>query len=317
MTRQQLYLAARREVETRRQRAYADAELRRLAIWDKIPQLAQLDEQQATAGARAARFAANGRGDEAAACLQQLDDIAQRQQLLLAQHGYTSSDIEPHFMCPLCQDTGQKDGAMCTCLLNEVKRMRRNAINMEGPLFLSRFESFSLDRYPLALPDCPQPPRQSMEIVLNVCKNYALHFGPHSENLLLYGNAGLGKTHLALAVASQVLDKGYDVIYVSAQSAFSQISAARYDAGNELFNGMMDADLLVLDDLGTEHLDSYVLSRMYELINGRLHRRPTIYTTNILSQEMFNHRYTEKIASRLLGECTRLKFVGQDLRLHK
>ena len=55
---------------------------------------------------------------------------------------------------------------------------------------------------------------------------------------------------------------------------------------------------------------------MYELINTRmLTHRPTIYTTNITDQSVFVARYTEKVASRMLGGCKMFKFFGTDQRL--
>lgn len=317
MNRHQLFAAARREIEARRQRAHTRAGQQASKIHAQVPQLATLEAQQAQLGALAARLAADGRAQEAQQKIAELEGVRQRRALLLQQHGYSLASLLPQYSCPLCEDTGQKDGHMCECLLGEVKRMRREEINQSGPFFSSRFETFDVNRYPESQPEGGVGPRSHMQNILQDCIAYANTFGPKSQSLLLYGNAGLGKTHLALAIAGKVLEAGWDVIYVSAQNAFSQMSQNRYSGENELFASMLEADLLILDDLGTEYLDAYVLSRLYELVNGRMYRRPTIYTTNISSQEMFNQRYTEKISSRLLGDCHPMRFIGKDLRLNK
>ena len=136
-----------------------------------------------------------------------------------------------------------------------------------------------------------------------------------STSLLLCGNAGLGKTHAALAIAQTVLEKGFDVVYISAQSLFGQLERDRFADDCPLMEAVLEADLLVLDDLGTEYVSPYVLSCFYNLLNTRLlEKRPTVYTTNIVDGKAFEARYTEKIASRLGGSCEPVLFLGQDIR---
>jgi DNA replication protein DnaC len=161
----------------------------------------------------------------------------------------------------------------------------------------------------------PLRPRERMAGILEDCRHWAAEFGPRSPSLYMYGYAGLGKTHLALSIAQRVLERGFDVIYVSAQRAFATIAAGEDDG--ELYETMLEADLLVLDDLGTEYLNAYLRSRLYDLVNTRMRRRPTIYTSNICSQELLEQRYDEKTASRLLGECHLMRFWGEDIRLQR
>ena len=79
-----------------------------------------------------------------------------------------------------------------------------------------------------------------------------------------------------------------------------------------------EADLLILDDLGTEYISQLTISVLYELINTRmLCHRPTIYTSNIVDSSIFEARYTEKVASRILGSCQIFKFFGTDQRLKR
>lgn len=317
MNRQELYRAAKRQIETRRQQAETEAARRRRQIEEQVPGLLELEGQRGEAGAAAALMAAGGDKAGAARKLEEVQEIAKRREMLLAQHGYAQEDLRPVYACALCNDSGVYEGGMCVCVRQEAKRLRRAEINDAGPLRLCSFESFSLEYYPEEMEGLMASPRREMEKILRDCRDYAGDFGLHSPSLFMYGDTGLGKTHLALSIAAEVLEKGWDVIYVSAQSAFAEISADRYVGGSELFSSMLEADLLVLDDLGIEFLDQYILSKLYELINARMSRRPTVYTTNICKQEALNLRYPEKITSRLLGDCHRMRFLGYDLRLHK
>ena len=123
---------------------------------------------------------------------------------------------------------------------------------------------------------------------------------------------------VALAIADAVLEGGHDVLYTSAAALAAQLGKEHFDYTNneEWLAACQEADLLILDDLGTEYITPLTISVLYELINTRmLTHRPTIYTTNIIDQNIFVARYTEKVASRMLGGCKMFKFFGEDQRL--
>ena len=169
-------------------------------------------------------------------------------------------------------------------------------------------------------PELGRPPCEYMADVLKFCRSYAEKFSPKSPNLLFMGGAGLGKTHLALAVADAVLERGYDVLYTSSAALAAQLGREHFDRDSEdsWLDACKEADLLILDDLGTEHITALTISVLYELINTRmLCHRPTVYTTNITDQGIFEARYTEKVASRMLGNCRMFKFFGEDQRLRR
>ena len=162
------------------------------------------------------------------------------------------------------------------------------------------------------------PLREYMGKLLNYCRGYAAKFSQNSPNLLFMGHTGLGKTHLALAIADAVLEGGHDVLYTSAAALAAQLGREHfnYTTNDEWLAACQEADLLILDDLGTEYITPLTISVLYELINTRmLTHRPTIYTTNITDQSVFVARYTEKVSSRMLGGCKMFKFFGTDQRL--
>ena len=199
------------------------------------------------------------------------------------------------------------------------RRLRREEINAASPLGLCQFASFEVERYSDAVePELGISPREYMGKLLNYCRGYAAKFSQNSPNLLFMGHTGLGKTHLALAIADAVLEGGHDVLYTSAAALAAQLGREHfnYTTNDEWLAACQEADLLILDDLGTEYITPLTISVLYELINTRmLTHRPTIYTTNITDQSVFVARYTEKVASRMLGGCKMFKFFGTDQRL--
>ncbi len=318
MNRRELYAKAMDTVQARRLAAQQRVLQARRALYAAEARFAQLDKTQTDAGALAVRLAADGQMDAARAQLDIVREAGKERDALLKSAGSETGLLQAAYQCKECEDTGRlRGGALCACVEEEARRLRREHLGQTSALRLCRFERFSVEKYPHKMAGSPVSPRATMAAILADCKDYAAAFGPHSPSLYLFGDAGLGKTHLALSIASVVLDKGFDVLYVSAQAAFAGVAAERGSGEDGLFRNMMEADLLVLDDLGTEYLDAWVRSRLYELVNGRMHRRPTIYTSNICRQELLNQRYDEKIASRLLGDCHLMRFWGQDIRLQK
>ena len=317
-TKDELFRAAQREVAAYRQQAVMQAEAARRAAYAAHPALAEADNAHMRAGLGLAKAAALGGNMEAARAA-----LARADEALAAaarDAGYDETAFKPAFRCPLCEDTGMRDGIPCTCVADAARRLRRNEINAASPLGLCQFTSFQVERYSDAVePELDISPRDYMGKLLNYCRSYAAKFSQSSPNLLFMGHTGLGKTHLALAIADAVLEGGHDVLYTSAAALAAQLGREHFDYSNnndEWLAACQEADLLILDDLGTEYITPLTISVLYELINTRmLTHRPTIYTTNITDQRVFVARYTEKVASRMLGGCKMFKFFGTDQRL--
>ena len=316
-TRDELFRQAQRVVAARRQQAVTQAENARRAAYAAHPEISAADDAHMHAGLALARLAAAGGNlEEARARLEQADaavtDTARAA-------GYRRGDFEPSFTCPKCRDNGIVNGKTCTCVEEVARTLRREEINQASPLGLCKFSTFDVNRYPAAVePELGRPTRDYMAQLLEFCQKYAEKFSSQSRNLLFMGTAGLGKTHLALAIADAVLDGGHDVLYTSSAALMTRLGREQFDrdANEEWLTACKEADLLILDDLGTEFLSAVTISALYELINTRmLTHRPTIYTTNITDQQVFITRYTEKVASRMLGNCKMFKFFGTDQRL--
>lgn len=315
-TKNELYKEAFRQIASRRQRAVTLAQQRQEQAQQAIPALVQQQDAIRQLGLQTMVLAAQGASEAQRQQLQQQRQQAQQElEQLLRSNGWTPQDLEPQFTCPLCKDSGMVDGHVCQCVGKLARQLRFEEICEESPLSLCSFDSMDLRYYPVDRdPATGESIRILMAETLDFLRQYAEHFDLKSANLLLCGNAGLGKTHAALSIAQRVLEKGFNVVYIGAQSLFSQLERERF-VQSPLQEAVLEADLLILDDLGTEYVNPYMLSCFYNLLNTRLlEKRPTIYTTNIVDGKAFEARYTEKIASRLGGNCEPVFFLGQDIR---
>lgn len=316
-TKKELYREAQRLVASRRQRAVTLAEERRRQAEAALPQLVEMQNEIFRLGLKSMELAAKGADPSQKQTVQeQRIQLQSAVSTLLTQNGYGANSLEPKFFCSICNDSGMSNGKLCSCVGELARELRRQEISEESPLSLSSFSTMDLSLYPTAKDAATgESIRTIMEEHLAFLQEYASSFDMKSVNLLLCGNAGLGKTHAALAIAQTVLDKGFNVVYISAQSLFSQLERERFSDNSPLLEAVMEADLLILDDLGTEYVNPYMLSCFYNLLNTRiLEKRPTVYTTNIVDGKTFEVRYTEKIASRLGGSCEPVLFMGDDIR---
>lgn len=317
----ELYQAAMRAVALRRQTARALAEDRRAEAEAAIPALRHAEDEVRVRGIRCALAGAAGQDKAAAAAA--LAQARQNLADLLAASGRSPDALEPKYTCPLCQDTGVAEGRTCECVRREMRRMRREEIEALSSLKVASFDTLKADYYPnVRDPQIGRSVRAYMDDLLEDLRGYAEEFDLDSENLMLVGNAGLGKTHAALAIAGAALEKDFDVIYVSSPEFFGRLEALRFgqDPDNErelLFRTAAGADLLILDDLGTEFNSNFLISTLYSLLNERLGaHKPTIVTSNITDGSLLEKLYTEKVSSRLSAFSPRL-FLGNDIRAIK
>lgn len=310
---------ALRMAEKNRQQALSEALLMRQQAEKELPQLQQLQNEKMLYGIQAAKLATLGaKREDIDAVLEKAKKADEKYQTLLAQSDFACA-CAPRFHCPHCQDRGKTEqGRLCSCVREIVRALRRREVSTYSPLALSSFKTFSLERYPSDYSsELGCTIQEHMTQLYEYTKHWATQFSRENPSLYLCGNAGLGKTHLALAMAQEVLDQGYDVIYASAQNIFETIEKERFGTKEgDTLQSLLACDLLILDDLGTEYISAYVSSCLYNIINTRVcHSLPTIYTSNIIQDKDLQRRYTEKIVSRLLGSCEMLYFCGEDLRL--
>lgn len=309
--------AAMRRLERRRAENTAAAEQRQQEIYRKIPEYHDLEIRLARTMPRVVELIMKG-GDakqELAVIEKDHRDTSRLMAELLTKAGYPENYLDPIYTCPLCRDKGNVNNQWCGCFTKLIMEEAARELNESSPLELSSFDSFSLDYYTDKLvPGFRVSEREIMSKNLEYCKSYAENFTVNSEGILMCGATGLGKTHLSLAVASRVLEKGHSVIYGSAPELLHTLEREFYGkSDNDTMETLKGCDLLILDDMGAETSKQLYDSLLYELINARVSRsRPMIVSTNYSAAELREH-YDDKITSRLISFHI-LSFVGSDIR---
>jgi len=312
--------------------AYSVLENRRLAmrakyfakqdeINNKVPMVAVITDEINHLGASYTLAVLGKNKAEADKLRREMDRLDDERTKLLKENGFTKKDLEMEYFCPVCKDTGFVNGRTCQCMKEEITRQRQKFLTVLSPAPQADFETFNLDMYSKNAREMSNGmmvvPYTHMKRIYEYCLAYANHFTTDNKSLLMLGSAGLGKTHLACAIANVVMASGYTVMYSSSQSLFSKIEQARF-TDEDVISDILSCDLFILDDLGAESMTNYSLSVLYNIVNTRMiSKKPCIYTSNITSQAALQKRYGEKISSRLLGSCDTFFFVGDDIRIMK
>ena len=309
-----------------------DLEIRRREIYRHIPQMHELDERAGELGLNCARslLSEESRENALSSFHLQMRSISKERERLLAQYGYPEDYLEPEYQCPDCKDTGYIGSEMCHCMREIVIDLYYTQSGLRSALAGENFGTFDLSCYPdsVSVPSSSESIRAHMKRVFEKCISFCGHFDTQYENLLFYGETGLGKTFLSHCIAGELLESGHSVMYYSAENLFRALGNSIFGRGDTGAGESSDTertdlsllyqcDLLIIDDLGTEMTNSFVASQLFRLINERMNARKSILISTNLSLSQLSQLYSERIMSRIGSGFTLLSFYGNDIRLMK
>ena len=314
----EIYDKAQAVLEKRRSAAQARAAELRRTMTKKVPRLAMIEQQMAESASKVVKAVLRGQNiEEEVECIK-LENLALQEEMarLLQENGVTAKNFEPQYTCPKCEDSGVCGTKYCDCYLDLLRELSCETLSELSGLRPMSFDDLQLEYYS-SHPDARTgiSPRARMRDVIAYCRSYAEGFDGTDVSLLLRGPTGVGKTHLSLAIAGEVMARGYSVVYGPVQKLLHRIEKehfGRADGNSE--DVMTGCDLLILDDVGTEFSSAFYTSALYNIINERmLSDKPTIISTN-LNQKELTARYGEQIASRVTGTFQPLVCDGKDIR---
>ncbi len=310
-------LSIQAEINEKRKKAIAEADRRQRETEAAIPALADINRRINGIGPRLLALGIEGAKDfeeRSAALYREHEALIAEKGALLKAKGYAEDYDMPVFECKECNDTGFVGKTLCSCFKKIRAKRAYYASGLGKALAGQTFESIDMRYYGGTTPG-GLPVKTIMTNNIEYCKAYANSFKAGAENLLIIGGAGLGKTHVSSAIGHVVINKGYNVVYESAQNIVGAFEDEHFGRSHEDKTGrFLDCDLLIMDDLGTEFGTAFTLSALFSLINHRIiNGLSTVITTNLNFTEI-EANYKERICSRLRGEYTTLVFCGNDIR---
>lgn len=308
------------EYEQRQQENQRDNERRRQHAQKLCPEIGEVLDARQNLIFGALRGILDGNAS-AENLPQQMDVLNRRLTSLLNRNGLPETYLDPVFKCRICEDTGyvgEPIREQCECLRTAFFTRLYQRMGL-GECAEQSFENFDLSVFSdEKLKDKPFSQREIMNVFRQQCQGWAEQFPKvQQKNVMMMGQSGLGKTYLMHAMAKVLLQRGFNVLMISAYR-FLETARKNYFSGDTRdMEVLMEADVLLVDDMGAEPLmENITITQWFNLINERqLRGKATIISTNLSDSEL-RTRYTERIASRLLNtsDCMILQFRGDDVR---
>ncbi len=317
----EVFAKVKEDYSTKYRRAQLAADARKAELHSKVDGLALIDKELSLTGIKILEATMAGGSDREA----RIESIRKNNTRLLAErgvllraYGYPEDYTDIQYECEKCGDSGYVDTVMCDCMKRALVVASYESSGIAGLMQSQSFENFSLDYYKDSLAI-----HSNMKRAYDLVRGFAESFSADTyTNFLFMGGTGLGKTHLSTSVAREVIDRHFDVLYVTASGMMGDFEQKRF--GNSAIEGdagdtsrYYTADLLIIDDLGTEISNQFTVSCLYDVINSRIiSRKSTIISTNLGKDEL-SKRYWDRITSRIFGEYLPVVFAGTDIRRQK
>ena len=310
------YVRIKAEYEDKNLAAKNAAEARVAMLSLEHPDIAAIDRELSLTGVRILKAASS---ENSASELEELKAritaLREKKTALLVGYGYPADYLDVRYECAECSDTGYVGSSMCKCFKRALVMAGYESSGIGALIRRQSFDNFSLDYYAE-----DKKTLEQMKKNYAVMRSYAQSFDTSTvRNMLIVGGTGVGKTHLTTAMAKEVIDRGFDVLYESAPNIFFELEQERFSREGEerKIDRYYSAELLIIDDLGTESITQYSVACLYNILNTRLNKGvSTVINTNLMPDALYK-KYTDRIASRLLGEYATLHFVGTDIRMQK
>ena len=299
-------------------------EERREGIYARLPVVKQLEAEIAERSVACAKKLLEGDKSVLDRLKEDLKDLREQKSLIIRAAGYPDDYLELHYRCPDCRDTGLVDGRKCHCFLQAQMKLLHAQSNLEDVLERENFKALSYEYYDDTeiLPQLGITNAAYMRRVVAGCKAFVRDCDKKHDNLLFTGSTGVGKTFLTNCIARELMDDFHSVIYLTASDLFDVFSRNKFDYDNaedmkDMYRFILDCDLLIIDDLGTELNNSFTSSQLFYCINERMNMsRSTIISTN-LTLARLRDSYTDRVTPRLMSGYRIIPLYGGDIRLLK
>lgn len=325
------------EYEQKKRDAEFNSQKRKEKIYKKIPRLEEIDEEINKISINKTKSIlisqlTNSLNTEFE---NELLKLKKEKEEILKKENIDESYFKPNYECDKCKDTGyitypDKKTEMCNCLKQKLINISYNKSNLSN-LQKENFKNFNFNKFSneinIGKYNMNISPRENIKNIKMASENFIKNFNnPETKNLFFIGNTGLGKTYMTNCIANEILKQGKTVLYQTAPVLLENIIDNKFNKyktnnTNDFNNQVLNVDLLIIDDLGTECINNMKLSELFTILNSRslnLNNKitKTIISTNLSIEKIFSV-YEERIGSRIAGFYDIYYFFGDDLRLMK
>ena len=320
-----------RDYERKRVAAELDLEKRRETLYALLPDLAKIDDELNSFALDTTKcILLNKKGHSLTELRKKIRTLKKQKKDILTSNGYSASYLKPSYECKICNDTGFVDSdfgkVMCNCLeqrLINASYDNSNMFNLKNQCFEKFNAKLFSDEVDFEKYGQKISPRDNILNIKDKALFFVEHFDdPSVKNLLFIGSPGLGKSFMSGCIANELIKKNKSVFYQTAPILLDSIidykMSRNKDLSDNIYKTVLEADLLIIDDLGSESLNSMKLSELFTILNARIMNvnnkvTKTIISTNSDLIDIFD-RYDERIGSRFAGSYDIYRFFGNDLR---
>lgn len=320
------------EYDKKQIKASNELENRKKELFNSIPRLKEIEDKLNFCAINSAKSILLSNNSEILKNLEKEISLLKQERIsLLEKAGKDLNYLSPIYECSKCNDTGyfleNNQSVMCGCLKQRILDIKYNNSNF-GNLERENFSTFNLNLYSDEINETKYnsdiSPRDNIKLIKKEVQKFIKNFdNPEEKNLLFSGGTGLGKTFLSNCIVAELLSQGKTVLYQTAPVMLDTLITELFskDKENIFSQNLLSVDLLVIDDLGTETMNSMKFTELYKIINTRLLNQngkitKTIISTNLDLQGLFN-TYDERIVSRFIGHYNIYRFFGDDIRFKK
>lgn len=311
-----------RQYDKKRLNLQHEQHIKQQEIYKKVPRIKEIDDTISSLSVQTAKSLLLSKDASMDSFKTQITALKAEKTSLLNEN-FTPEFLNLSYECPDCKDTGYIDGNKCHCFKRSIINALYEQSNLKDILENENFGTFNLRLYKNDCLDSAtgMTPLDNISRAIQTSKEFINNFDKEFKNLFIYGATGVGKTFLTNCIAKELMDKSHSVVYISAIKLFDILADNAFGRGGtdieQQYANIFDCDLLIIDDLGTELVNNFSVSQLFNCINERYLNQKSVIISSNLSISDLRDMYSERIFSRITSNYTLMKIFGDDLRITK